>query len=341
MNDESAKNKHKKDIPMKKTSHADKFQEGAVGVVRIRNQKPNNPHCHTFTEVVLILSGEGIHYTRQKHIPIACGDVFVIPPGQVHDYFSTRHLRLVNLLIDQNKMPLPFLDLEDLPGFQYLFNVEPRLPLADSLPKRLSLSFEDILECDRMLAGIEAMMKTRAPGFRYQAAVEAYRVIYYICTHVSAEHPSMKSGYGRLAEILSRIASQPQQSYDLTRLAQESCLSQRSFRRIFQRITGMPPLRYINRMRIRLACELLKKPDLTIEEVANSVGFDDSNYFSRQFRKIMNMAPREYRQSLMPDSRFPSKTPHVNSQNMRNGAPLYSFADHFPGSGKNHGSAEK
>ncbi len=53
------------------------------------------------------------------------------------------------------------------------------------------------------------------------------------------------------------------------------------------------------RIRIEKACQLLEEqPDLMVSEIAEKVGFADPLYFSRQFKQMMHMSPRAYRQSL-------------------------------------------
>jgi AraC-like DNA-binding protein len=54
---------------------------------------------------------------------------------------------------------------------------------------------------------------------------------------------------------------------------------------------------YHIRLKIRRACRLLKQTDLNITEIAFRSGFEDSNYFARQFRKIMGVSPSLYRKT--------------------------------------------
>lgn len=56
------------------------------------------------------------------------------------------------------------------------------------------------------------------------------------------------------------------------------------------------PIQYLNRYRIEVASSLLLRSHGRIEEVAHEVGFSDSNYFSRVFKKVIGFSPREYRQ---------------------------------------------
>lgn len=67
---------------------------------------------------------------------------------------------------------------------------------------------------------------------------------------------------------------------------------------IFKKNTQMCAKEYITRTRINKAEHLLTTTDDKISEVALNSGFSDPNYFSRMFRKIRGMTPREYRDAI-------------------------------------------
>ena len=79
---------------------------------------------------------------------------------------------------------------------------------------------------------------------------------------------------------------------DLTQIAN---LSERAFRHAFLQFTGKSPKQYIEDKILNSAQELLKNTDLTVKEVAFSLGYEDPYYFSRAFKKKYGTAPREYR----------------------------------------------
>lgn len=81
----------------------------------------------------------------------------------------------------------------------------------------------------------------------------------------------------------------------LEEMAEEVRLSTSHFSRLFTERTGHSPLEYFTQLKIQRACRLLDNSDWSIAEVAREMGFEDQFYFSRLFRKVMNMAPREYR----------------------------------------------
>ncbi len=71
-------------------------------------------------------------------------------------------------------------------------------------------------------------------------------------------------------------------------------MSERHLNRCFVQETGLAPGSYLNRYRIQKARCLLLEQDLSITEVMGSVGFSDSSYFTRVFRREVGMSPSEY-----------------------------------------------
>lgn len=64
--------------------------------------------------------------------------------------------------------------------------------------------------------------------------------------------------------------------------------------RAFQQCTHQSPKEYLTSLRIEEACRMLDDTTLSITVIANSLGFDNSLYFSKVFRKAMGCSPTEY-----------------------------------------------
>jgi AraC-like DNA-binding protein len=62
---------------------------------------------------------------------------------------------------------------------------------------------------------------------------------------------------------------------------------------------------YLNRYRIRQACDLLKYSDLKITQIALAVGDWSGANFTRAFQREMGMSPRAYRQHSRREGRLP------------------------------------
>lgn len=100
-------------------------------------------------------------------------------------------------------------------------------------------------------------------------------------------------------EDIIRIQEWMQTYYNLNISLQKICekfdITLRSLNRRFKQASGKSPIQYLQQVRIDNAKELLKTSNLSISEIAYSVGYPDNSYFSALFKKIMSLSPKEYR----------------------------------------------
>jgi AraC-like DNA-binding protein len=68
--------------------------------------------------------------------------------------------------------------------------------------------------------------------------------------------------------------------------------------RFFRRYQGLSPYQYLLRRKMALAAEALMDPATLVKEAAAQVGFTDPYHFSRCFKKVHRVAPREFQRSL-------------------------------------------
>jgi len=82
----------------------------------------------------------------------------------------------------------------------------------------------------------------------------------------------------------------------MSEVASQFGMSQRTFNRRFKLATGSTPLDYLQHIRIGGAQELLKETNLSIAEVSHRVGFTDPSYFSVLFKRQLKLSPKKYRE---------------------------------------------
>lgn len=80
-------------------------------------------------------------------------------------------------------------------------------------------------------------------------------------------------------------------------IAQKFSFSQEHIIRVFKKIYGITPHRYILESKIRLGMIMLKMTDMCVDEIAEKLNFSDSHHFSTQFKKLMGYTPSLYRNS--------------------------------------------
>jgi transcriptional regulator GlxA family with amidase domain len=78
-------------------------------------------------------------------------------------------------------------------------------------------------------------------------------------------------------------------------LAERFGMSVRTLNRRFKNALNKTPLEYLQEIRINTARDLLKTSNLTVAEIADKVGYQDTSYFSQLFKKHWTTSPQDYR----------------------------------------------
>lgn len=98
-----------------------------------------------------------------------------------------------------------------------------------------------------------------------------------------------------IIQSLDYIGDHYMEQIRIEELAGYCHISQSHFRRIFSEYMGVNPVEYINLVRIRAACDYLKRTDDYISDIASKCGFPTFSTFSRNFRRITGVSPNEWR----------------------------------------------
>lgn len=98
-----------------------------------------------------------------------------------------------------------------------------------------------------------------------------------------------------IAKALSLIHARPQHSWSVEGLASEVVQSRATFARRFAELVGETPVAYLTRWRMCLATKLLAETQLSLEEVAERIGYESAAAFSKAFRRLHARAPGQFR----------------------------------------------
>ena len=100
---------------------------------------------------------------------------------------------------------------------------------------------------------------------------------------------------GMFQPVLQHMAQHLGSSVTMEELGALVYMQPTYFIRRFRRCFGLPPMAYLNRMRMHKAMGLLAGGQLTIDQIAHESGIQDASYFARIFKKHSGMTPSEYR----------------------------------------------
>jgi AraC family transcriptional activator of mtrCDE len=103
------------------------------------------------------------------------------------------------------------------------------------------------------------------------------------------------AGHPRLAPAISAMFADPARPWNLPELADLCSMSRATFMRHFQETLGRSAVELLTDIRMSLAANELKKPMMTTEAVAESVGYQSVSSFRRVFTERMGMTPGQWR----------------------------------------------
>lgn len=281
----------------------DKFfrDKDPLSVMRLE-QNNNNLHCHNFHELVIVLSGRGIHRSGNNVWQLGSGDVFLIRPGEAHAYSNVKHLHLVNILYQPQLLKLPLYDLKDLPGFHAFFSLEPTLRQQEGFHKHLQVNKTKLKFLEQCCSQLEEILNSRIPGRMFRAVNIFMQLLIAISECGQAFSGEDTSQHyiplWQQSHLFSELEQKWQQEIHLGNLAKKYGMSSSTLYRHFLKVCGISPQEYLQEIRISRACELLRDSELAIGQIATLCGFQDSNYFSRCFKRRMGTSPGNYRKQF-------------------------------------------
>ena len=115
-------------------------------------------------------------------------------------------------------------------------------------------------------------------------------------TQAVHDHLSKTGSYSRIvSNVIEYTDLHLSQEILLSRLAEESGVSESSLSRQFKKETGHTFGQYLAKKRCEKAATLLKGTSLQIQEISGHVGYPDNNYFVKVFKRLYGVTPSEYR----------------------------------------------
>lgn len=276
--------------------HPDGFP---VAVEPRHPHQPSGLHNHEFCEIVVVTGGHGLHVTGEDSWLIKAGDAFVITGNRPHAYEELESLTLYYVLFQPEKIFKEESDLVAVPGYHALFTLEPTWRTTHEFKSRLHLDRDDLTTATLLIQRLHEELLARAPGFRCVSSSLFVQLVCFLSRCYGRSPDPGSASLLRIAAAISELEANYREPFDLDKLAAISQLTKRSLLRAFHKALGVSPIAYLIRVRMMRACELLThRADLSISDIAYLVGFEDSNYFTRQFHRIIGVSPRAFRRQL-------------------------------------------
>ena len=118
----------------------------------------------------------------------------------------------------------------------------------------------------------------------------------------SSELISQLASPDRLEDLVEWIREHLDRPLAIEDLAQRSKMSARNFQRVFTRQCGMPPAKFIERLRVERARLIIEDTSLSMAEIARKSGFDSEQRMRRAFRRVLGINPADHADRVRPPS---------------------------------------
>ncbi len=250
-------------------------------------------HFHNLFELGICRYGEGSLYLGEKEVIYRADTISAIPPNYPHNTVSR----------DVNYWEYLFFDPAQL--MAEMFPNNPKLySLKLSLLNRRADTFsvKDYPALGQMMNRILEEIQKKEPYYRETVGYlirtllfELLRILEERETDIGWEAESDPDVLPQIMPAIRYVEEHYAESLRAATLAGQCGLSEVHFRRVFEAYMNMPPMDYVNMIRIHKACDILSNQDCSMDVVAIKCGFPSVSTFTRNFKKFLKTTPYQWK----------------------------------------------
>ncbi len=257
--------------------------------IQVYGENIHNMHFHNLLEIGYCHYGDGDLVIEDDTYRFDAGMISCIPANYLHVTRSDANVRAFWEYI--------YISPEDIVR-QWGKSTQETRQIMDAVGRKSF--FAKVEECPAIAALIRAIfveMQHRSAHYRECVRGMAYALLFEIARfNDMGEGQSVgKSVSLQLGSAIEYVDKNYPNNFKIADLANECHMSETHFRRIFQEKMNMTPVEYVNFVRVRKACELIDKTDISMEDVAEKVGFVTPSTFNRNFRRIIGTSPYQWK----------------------------------------------
>ncbi|GAB4512504.1 MAG: AraC family transcriptional regulator [Anaerolineae bacterium] len=145
-------------------------------------------------------------------------------------------------------------------------------------------------------------MRMAKPGYETIVGYMMQVIFIMVLRYWIENHPPEESGWlGALyhpyiGQVLALMHHQPEQRWTVDALAAEVSMSRSNLATQFTMLVGESPMRYLTRLRMHLAVQMLSDDNgLPLESIAQRVGYSSAFAFSKAFKRLIGVSPKVFR----------------------------------------------
>ncbi|MDE6365820.1 MAG: AraC family transcriptional regulator [Lachnospiraceae bacterium] len=257
--------------------------------IQVYGENIDNMHFHNLIEIGYCHYGEGDLVIEEDRYRFGTGMVSCIPANFLHvtksdanvmAFWEYLYINPVHILSQQGRTEQEIKSIIDAVNSRAFFIKVEENPMLVTLIRSVFEEMENksiyYREC---VGGIVYSMLFEIARFNGRGSEFAYG----------------KNNSLQLENAIVYVEKNYPNNFKIADLANECHMSETHFRRVFQEKMNMTPVEYVNFVRVKKACELIDKTDISMEDVAEKVGFITPSTFNRNFRRIIGTSPYQWK----------------------------------------------
>jgi len=228
-----------------------------------------------------------------ERIPLSHGDFFLLAPGREYMLSASGGAAPAAIIAGR-----------------FSFDETHGRPLTDFLPPIIlirggqphMLSLQRTLEL--LASEVDASKQSSEPGSEIAVRRLADLLLIQALRAHIADGESNGIGWlhaladSHIGAVLNSMHKRIEHPWTVASLASEAGMSRSAFALRFKELMGESPLEYLTRWRMYRGSDLLRESDRKLADVAQAVGYDSDGAFHKAFKRVLGIAPGEYRRSV-------------------------------------------
>lgn len=248
-------------------------------------------HWHEEVEITYIVSGSVYHQLNGKRVKISAGEAIFINSRQLHliepkDEDCVLYCLIFHPMIlcasnfVSQKYVFPIIENENLDYFFLKETDEKHKSVLDAIAKIYEIRDDESYEL-------------KAVGI----INELWLSLYDFLPKTKVNEKNVNEDLHRVQRMLVKIHNSYAEDLNLTDICSTASVGKTKGTNLFCQYLNMTPIEYLICYRLEVASRMLKETNDSITDIAISVGFSDSSYFARAFKKRLGVTPLEYRKN--------------------------------------------
>lgn len=251
-------------------------------------------HDHPLFELNMALEGEQHFLVDGREITVGAGDILLLKPGEAHSC-STHPGRGMTYLCIHFGVDEPELKLQlgrigaslhgpGSPLWEALYPLLADMGAPGTMEREIgSNKMKSLSLCLELISALSRLLADPPEGFLRETGRND-RLAMEIADKI-----------GSLASEQPRLDKDELMKRGIAGIASELGYSPTYCARLFKSVYGVSPRQYLSTVKLRESQLLLLNRELTMEQIAERLGFRDAAHFSKQFKRWTDLSPSEYR----------------------------------------------